>query len=257
MPKKNCKSQQAQAQSVLGKRGFRSGLQDDDDMAKSQDPDFVPAKEKCVTKSDTDSLDYRGAFSLYVATVPATQPNEQYDDEEREELTGSDLLNAVMLDTESSNQINAQPAKKVRLLKALPAFTGAGRTTTYKKKKVLAEAAKGCQRIDAYFGACLRKPSIESHVESQNTIGMNGTLRDDEMLVRPSESDSIEDTIPMPGSPAQPASEAAETPEEIPIEELLDVTADDEINNSCPDTAELVNQLLHDAKWHKSYGATF
>ncbi|KAH0582657.1 hypothetical protein H2248_010577 [Termitomyces sp. 'cryptogamus'] len=120
------------------------------------DPDYLPCLEDLLSDSESESRDYKGAFSLYVVLNTIGKRLDGWEDEDdkgMEELTGSDLEHAVVLesakerDTDHGKPCNSQQSSHVSSLKDLPIFSGAGQLIMYKKKKELSVATKGVPRL--------------------------------------------------------------------------------------------------------------
>ncbi|KAG6846453.1 hypothetical protein H0H93_013882, partial [Arthromyces matolae] len=277
MPKKNLKSQQAKTQSILGKRGFGSGLRDDDDTTKSHDPDYQPNDEELSPDSDPETFDHQGVFSLYVGVTATTAIDIEENDGETEPLSEHDLVNAVILTVEDQSDVQP-PATKRSRLRALPTFSGAGRTSIYLKNKEMAKAANNCKKISAFFQPCEKKMhtcdadrtisapvALDGNSPGSSTAEAVSHL--EEVVVTEPDSIPVEDSDTqitssnvdsnVESEPAAQTINSEDVIEEIPIRELLDITVDDEIEDLRPKTEELVKRLLKEAKKHKSYSATF
>ncbi|KAG6876716.1 hypothetical protein C0993_000910 [Termitomyces sp. T159_Od127] len=268
MPKKSRQSQQAKAQNTQGKCGFGSGLLDDGSVTKLQDPDFVPS-ESIDGQSDSDWEDkgYQGAYTLHVAV---SKPPTAAEDEGEEATDKVDFENAIIL--EPSNDVEP-PVKHPHLIKALPTYSGTSRATVFKKKKELFQASKGCKTINSYFVKQVSE-SKNSHVPEVHKLSQRAAEITEAQRVMDSEvemqsemaASSREDNTMNIPTVEHECEEHEHEPEEhitdeipenildeISIEELLDVTVDDELNELEPNSRmrpgikALVEKLLKDA----------
>ncbi|KAG6870188.1 hypothetical protein C0995_014736 [Termitomyces sp. Mi166 len=270
MPKLSRRSQQAKAQNMQGKRRFGSGLIDDNLTAKLQDPDFVPSDSE-----EWEDEHYHRAYTLYVGVSKSTMATDGgEEDTDLEEVNSSDLENAIILEPGDE----AEPLAKRPRLGALPTYSGTSQATFFKKKKALSKAAKGCKKINSFF---VPQVSKERTHTSEADKGAKKTTEIMEVHVIMGLEDEVQsETVPLVSSPELeehvdrsfveevdeiPVEEVDEIPieevDEIPVEELLDITVDDEFDSETshawPGIEGLVEQLLKDAKRHKSYGAVF
>ncbi|KAH6879968.1 hypothetical protein BKA70DRAFT_1127028 [Coprinopsis sp. MPI-PUGE-AT-0042] len=178
--------------------------------------------------------------------------------------------------------VNSQPSKKSKTLRALPTFSGCGKTSIYNKQKELEEGSRGCSSITSFFQPKQARHTSESEAENEvEEISKAQFLSP--VVVTPKSMDEFWQwidnrtqtvTVPLPEAlpsapvPSGTSVSEAEAPISPPEPSLhvdtgysawLDVDEEflDEVEGECVDLMAVIKALIRGAKKHKSFASTF